>query len=441
MSLDVSDWRCAVCLEEPMCKPAVPRCGHAGCFWCVHRAMDHFGVSACPTCRQPFEHLPDVCVPLHRFLARAFPAEYARRLRETHEEEETKECFSPEPALDLDLGALRLTEKKEDDEDDGDDAAKASPLAFFDALERAPAMRGADDPALERVLLCGFRDDRELRGPDSKRQTRERGHVLRHPVVLTCGHAVCASCAAVRLDFRDDRDDDASEASSADPLRRAGAQCPVCDARVVGNAPPSVCLLLHDLTCAFAAGDRGDRLPRGGDEEAAAAGLADPPRARPADAAARRSDRPTEGPRGANGTLAERFLRVTGDVRPETFVHHAVGCDGCGAYPIRGRRFTCADCASTAMGFDLCARCHASLHAGAETKPVRGRFNQNHTGAHVMHEVAPVPTVMHFLTAMHPDLTPAQILDLAARRAEPEPERGEAREGEEDPSEARGEET
>ena len=145
--------------------------------------------------------------------------------------------------------------------------------------------------------------------------------------------------------------------------------------------------------------------------------------------------------RPANGTLAERFLQVTSNMSPEAFVHHAVGCDGCGAYPIRGRRFTCADCASTAMGFDLCARCHASLHAGAETKPVRGRFNQNHTGAHVMHEVAPVPTVMHFLTAVHPDLTPAQILDLAARRAEPEPERGEAREGEEDPSEARGEET
>ena len=99
-----------------MCKPAVPRCGHAACFWCVHRAMDHFGASACPTCRRPFEHLPDVCVPLHRFLARAFPVEYARRLRETHEEEETKECFSPSPALDLDLGALRLTDKKDHDD-------------------------------------------------------------------------------------------------------------------------------------------------------------------------------------------------------------------------------------------------------------------------------------------------------------------------------------
>ena len=129
-----------------------------------------------------------------------------------------------------------------------------------------------------------------------------------------------------------------------------------------------------------------------------------------------------------------------------------MGCDGCGEYPIRGRRFTCADCSSTAMGFDLCARCYESLHARAGTKTVRGRFNQNHTGEHAMREVAPAPTVMHFLTGMHPDLTPAQILDLA-RRAQDEPEDGEEprdaprepREGEEAPREAprepRGEET
>ena len=436
-----------MCLEEPMCKPAVPRCGHAACFWCVHRAMDHFGASACPTCRRPFEHLPDVCVPLHRFLARAFPVEYARRLRETHEEEETKECFSPSPALDLDLGALRLTDKKDhhDDDDDDDDAKNASPLAFFDALERAPAVRGADDPVLERVFLCGFSDDR-TDGPDSEhaRKHARRGHAARDPVVLTCGHAACATCVEARLDFRDDRDATfAPEApEEPDPSRRRPRRdrCPVCDARVVGNAPPAVCLPLRALTRAFAGERRGD-----GEDAGGPVACSDPPTAR-AESPSR------DGPPAANGTLAERFLQVTGNVRPDTFVHHAVGCDGCGEYPIRGRRFTCADCSSTAMGFDLCARCYESLHAGAGTKTVRGRFNQNHTGEHAMREVAPAPTVMHFLTGMHPDLTPAQILDLA-RRAQDEPEDGEEprdaprepREGEEAPREAprepRGEET
>ena len=434
MSFDVSDWRCAVCLEEPMCKPAVPRCGHAGCFWCVHRAMDHFGVSACPTCRQPFEHLPDVCVPLHRFLARAFPAEYARRLRETHEEEETKECFSPNPALDLDLdlNTLQLTKKTKDDDDD----ANASPLAFFDALERAPAVRGADDPALERVFLCGFRDEPGL-------------HALRDPTVLACGHAVCAACAAARLDFGDGRDDDASATPSKKAVLSPRARertrverpgrartCPVCDARVVGNAPPAVCLSLRDATRAFASGsERGDAAPRD-------ARLVEAEREADRPTAGSGDSRPTEPAPAANGTLAERFLRVAGGAaRPDAFVHHAVGCDGCGAYPIRGRRFTCADCASTAMGFDLCARCHESLHASAGAKTVRGRFNQNHTAAHAMREVAPAPTVMHFLTAAHPDLTPAQILDLVARQARSEPgDSNEARGGEDDPNEARSEE-
>ena len=433
-----------MCLEEPMCKPAVPRCGHAACFWCVHRAMDHFCASACPTCRRPFEHLPDVCVPLHRFLARAFPVEYARRLRETHEEEETKECFSPSPALDLDLGALRLTDKKDHDDDD-DDAKNASPLAFFDALERAPAVRGADDPVLERVFLCGFSDDR-TDGPDSEHAQKHarRGHAARDPVVLTRGHAACATCVEARLDFRDDRD--ATVAPEApeepDPSRRRPRRdrCPVCDARVVGNAPPAVCLPLRALTRAFAGERRGD-----GEDAGVPVACSDPPTAR-AESPSR------DGPPAANGTLAERFLQVTGDARPDAFAHRAVGCDGCGEYPIRGRRFTCADCSSTAMGFDLCARCYESLHAGAGTKTVRGRFNQNHTGEHAMREVAPAPTVMHFLTGMHPDLTPAQILDLA-RRAQDEPEDGEEprdaprepREGEEAPREAprepRGEET
>jgi hypothetical protein len=387
-----------------------------------------------------------VCVPLHRFLARAFPVEYARRLRETHEEEETKECFSPSPALDLDLGALRLTDKKDhDDDDDDDDAKNASPLAFFDALERAPAVRGADDPVLERVFLCGFSDDR-TDGPDSEhaRKHARRGHAARDPVVLTCGHAACATCVEARLDFRDDRDATfAPEApEEPDPSRRRPRRdrCPVCDARVVGNAPPAVCLPLRALTRAFAGERRGD-----GEDAGGPVACSDPPTAR-AESPSR------DGPPAANGTLAERFLQVTGNVRPDTFVHHAVGCDGCGEYPIRGRRFTCADCSSTAMGFDLCARCYESLHAGAGTKTVRGRFNQNHTGEHAMREVAPAPTVMHFLTGMHPDLTPAQILDLA-RRAQDEPEDGEEprdaprepREGEEAPREAprepRGEET
>jgi hypothetical protein len=44
---------------------------------------------------------------------------------------------------------------------------------------------------------------------------------------------------------------------------------------------------------------------------------------------------------------------------------------------------------------------------------------------------------MHFLTNMHPDLTPAQILDLAARGHRAEPEDGDAIGTEEAPTEER----
>ena len=97
------------------------------------------------------------------------------------------------------------------------------------------------------------------------------------------------------------------------------------------------------------------------------------------------------------------------------------------------------------MGAQAHAHAHARTCAGRKrrqpnankNKNVRGRFNQNHTKEHAMHEVAPVPTVMHFLTSMHPDLTPAQILDLAARRHSAEPEDGDARGTEEAPTEER----
>ena len=397
MAFDVSDWKCAVCLEEPMCKPVVPVCGHPSCFWCVHRAMDAFGASACPTCRQPFEHLPDVCVPLHRYLARAFPAEYARRLRETHEEEETNECFSPNPSLDLDLN---LPSRVAVGDERGEAAASAAPsFAFFDALERSPAVRSSQESALRDLFLCGFRDE-------ASRET----HVLRKPVVLTCGHAVCEKCAWRRLDF------DAGAGSTARATRRAHRRCPACDARVVGDAPPNVCLPLHELTSAMFAGEWKDDAEEDALEPEPIAEPSNEARADETNAAT--SEEPSFV--GARRTLSERFLRVTGQMDSDSFVHHATGCDGCGVYPIRGRRYRCADCPE-AVGFDLCARCHEVDQDDRETRadiPTRlGRFNQNHTKTHVLHEIKPAPTMMHFLRSVHPDLTPAQILNLAARHA------------------------
>ena len=93
----IDDWRCPVCLEM-LCKPVVGACGHVFCFWCKHKSMDVFDKSSCPTCRMPFSNLPAVCEALHFHLGRTYPREYARRLRECHEEEKKTGNFSPNPA-------------------------------------------------------------------------------------------------------------------------------------------------------------------------------------------------------------------------------------------------------------------------------------------------------------------------------------------------------
>jgi Zinc finger, ZZ type len=53
------------------------------------------------------------------------------------------------------------------------------------------------------------------------------------------------------------------------------------------------------------------------------------------------------------------------------YVHIGIGCDCCGAYPIRGKRFKCLDCPE-AVGFDLCEACHRGSLVSY------GRFNQRH---------------------------------------------------------------
>lgn len=48
-----------------------------------------------------------------------------------------------------------------------------------------------------------------------------------------------------------------------------------------------------------------------------------------------------------------------------------IGCDGCGVYPIVGKRYRCRDCHER-IGFDLCSACHDS------NRDMAGRFNQQH---------------------------------------------------------------
>ncbi|CAD6250283.1 unnamed protein product [Miscanthus lutarioriparius] len=58
-------------------------------------------------------------------------------------------------------------------------------------------------------------------------------------------------------------------------------------------------------------------------------------------------------------------------------IHISVGCDSCGVYPIRGKRYKCQDCTEL-IGFDLCEACYNS------SSKLPGRFNQRHTPDHRM---------------------------------------------------------
>eukprot|EP00993_Chasmostoma_nieuportense_P002884 NODE_3643_length_927_cov_5.140000_g3491_i0.p1 GENE.NODE_3643_length_927_cov_5.140000_g3491_i0~~NODE_3643_length_927_cov_5.140000_g3491_i0.p1 ORF type:complete len:305 (-),score=65.30 NODE_3643_length_927_cov_5.140000_g3491_i0:13-888(-) len=84
--------------------------------------------------------------------------------------------------------------------------------------------------------------------------------------------------------------------------------------------------------------------------------------------------------------------------------HFGVGCDGCGQYPIVGKRFQCQDCPEE-IGFDLCEDCHATPSA-----TMTGRFNQTHHPHHHMTEVPP-EGFLHEIQRQCPELTMEQILE------------------------------
>ena len=93
--------------------------------------------------------------------------------------------------------------------------------------------------------------------------------------------------------------------------------------------------------------------------------------------------------------------RALSDESP--YVHFGVGCDGCGAFPIRGAAFRCLDCPD-AVGFDLCAECRSS------SLVVTGRFDQGHTSNHRVVEREQVRTWLHELQAANPQLGVHEVL-------------------------------
>jgi len=365
--LPLDAFTCPVCLEL-MYKPTIASpCAHAACFWCAHRAMNSFSPSSCPLCRSVFCHQAAVCAPLHRFIQASFPAEAAAREAEVLAEE------------------------------------AGSGVASMEVV----AADGKEGPLSPGAWACA---------------APACGRLVARPTALLCGHVVCAACV---------------------PTGRA---CPACGrvARAVGGGsdaaaphpphPPRPCPLLAGVVgglfpgayAARCAGDGGGGGEGGGGGPGAApAAPSPPPPAAP----------PLPAVEAAAATATPPPLphppppppRPPPPAARRPFTHFGVGCDTCGAYPIQGARWKCADCPE-AIGFDVCGECVAGGAGGGA-----GRFAQAHTPAHRLVEVPPVRGLLHLLQDANPEMSVAQILALGALAREVEGESEEEEAGVERP--------
>lgn len=151
----------------------------------------------------------------------------------------------------------------------------------------------------------------------------ECNKLLYKPSVLNCGHVCCKSCLP-----------------SSDGL----LACKRCGSVHPGKFP-SVCISLDEIIQEF--------FPREYAARAEAVGL---------------SFEPLSSGSSLNNDSRSMPHRVGN-------VHVGVGCDNCGAEPIRGNRYSCMDCA---VGYDLCEDCHS------KGSTCGGRFNQQHLPGHRM---------------------------------------------------------
>ena len=321
-SVRYADFCCPICLDllyKP-CAPTAEHCSHVFCFWCLHAAMSPIADSRCPLDRGRFSHQPAVAVALHRAIARLFPVEYRRRARETREEEEASRTRSQ-----------AVEEEEEEEVEEGGEGEGET-----GERRRPPSSSSTSLPSTPRTHTPLSPLDFACSRPGC-------GGLLLDPVVLNCGHAVCSSCV---------------------PGGRACAACGGAG-RVGGSAPRACALLAGLIEALFPA----QVVARRGDEAKAAAAAA-----AATEEEERRRERapppPASDPLPApSQPQQQQQQQQTPPPLPRRAssldTHFGIGCDACGAYPIRGRRFRCLDCAeSTAVGFDLCGDCFDQQQQG-----------------------------------------------------------------------------
>lgn len=233
--------------------------------------------------------------------------------------------------------------------------------------------------------------------------------VLWKPVVKQCGHAACFMCTHRAMD---------QLAESACPLCRApfhhlGAVCEPLHSFIVRTFPSGGSAVIEDeqfrcRTCgvdgAVFVGNCGHVVCEACRHNECACGARRVFTPRVPCALLELASNKARAPRRPRMMEAQAPERNDADDAP--YVHFGVGCDGCGAFPIRGNAFRCLDCPD-AVGFDLCGECRTS------SPHVVGRFEQGHSPSHRVVEREQVRTWLHELQAANPQLGVHQVLDLA----------------------------
>ncbi|KAL5212913.1 hypothetical protein ABZP36_023760 [Zizania latifolia] len=310
-------FQCCVCLEL-LYKPVVigKTCGHMSCFWCVHKAMHFIRESHCAVCRQAYKHFPSICQLLHHLLIKLEPVEYKRREKEVLEDEKRVDTYSPQ-IIEF------LNSKNNNYEIDGENKPEES-------KRQSPEESSSDGNTVSEHLKKVKLED------VSCALCKE---LLYRPAVLNCGHVYCMSC----LPSLDD----------------GTLKCQVCGSVHPGNFP-NVCLDLdHFLEEYFSAEyelrrEKVQLMKGETNREGSSSGTSC---------------------KDGRGRPSNKENCAGQDNLSD--VHIGVGCDSCGVFPIRGKRYKCKDCTEL-IGFDLCEACYNTK------SKLPGRFNQQHTPDHRM---------------------------------------------------------
>lgn len=331
---------CCVCLDL-LYKPIVLECGHASCFWCVHKSMSAIHESHCPICRHPYHYFPTICVMLHFLLIKLYPLAYKRREKQIFEEEKADDCFSPQ----IDTKELNSSDKSKPSHAANTLSDLTSPSCITNVGKDSSKMDSSNSGTSKENDLLAIGVNRTFERISIKDVLCPScQQLLYRPAVLNCGHVYCEACIVVPED---------------DVII-----CKVCECPHPSDCP-NVCVEFNNFL--------EERFPKeyavrrenveqkrerfqhknpsscSGSKKSSKKGLHTPPRS------------------------SEDFVPWWNEHSSK--VHVGAGCDYCGMYPIVGDRYRCQDCVEL-IGFDLCGDCY-------NTRSKRpGRFNQQHTPDH-----------------------------------------------------------